>query len=258
MVETAKSRIIKADSKECYRVKWLDQTEDHFPAKWFRNGPRLNSRPHDFVGMDRSLPAYCDIIVEPGFGDLKSITFDYSTKPNRLRNKDAGCSLGKAHFVFSVEEGWLRIFYRAWTWMPSERLQIDFDDIGYMEDYDLLLGGAEGKEKIAQHKIRERKSKFRKMRIEQELGDKGKLCCQVCDFDFAARYKEEIGIHFAEVHHLRPIALGERFTNVINDLAILCSNCHRMIHRAITLEGNPEISINTFRRKYLAVSACTT
>jgi 5-methylcytosine-specific restriction enzyme A len=60
--------------------------------------------------------------------------------------------------------------------------------------------------------------------------------CQACELDFAERYGE-IGKGFIEAHHLRPIATLEEGVPVKYDLAadfsVLCSNCHRMIHRFI-------------------------
>jgi 5-methylcytosine-specific restriction enzyme A len=45
----------------------------------------------------------------------------------------------------------------------------------------------------------------------------------------------EIGRGFIEAHHLRPIATLEEGVpveyDVAADFAVLCSNCHRMIHR---------------------------
>lgn len=58
--------------------------------------------------------------------------------------------------------------------------------------------------------------------------------CQACDLDFEERYGE-IGKDFIEAHHLRPIATLEEGIlvkyDVDADFAVLCSNCHRMIHR---------------------------
>jgi 5-methylcytosine-specific restriction protein A len=68
------------------------------------------------------------------------------------------------------------------------------------------------------------------------LNKTGALACEVCAFDFAARYRE-VGEGFAEVHHLRPLHLGETVTR-LEDLAILCANCHRIAHR---MDGWPTI-----------------
>jgi 5-methylcytosine-specific restriction enzyme A len=58
--------------------------------------------------------------------------------------------------------------------------------------------------------------------------------CQACDLQFDERYGE-VGKGFIEAHHLRPISSLEEGTavsyDVAADFAVLCSNCHRMIHR---------------------------
>jgi 5-methylcytosine-specific restriction protein A len=58
--------------------------------------------------------------------------------------------------------------------------------------------------------------------------------CQACDLDFGERYGK-IGKGFIEAHHLRPIGTLEEGIavkyDVAVDFAVLCSNCHRMIHR---------------------------
>jgi 5-methylcytosine-specific restriction protein A len=56
--------------------------------------------------------------------------------------------------------------------------------------------------------------------------------CQVCDFSFAEFYGSQ-GEGFVEIHHLRPVAAyeGEVMVDPAHDMAALCSNCHRMIHR---------------------------
>jgi 5-methylcytosine-specific restriction protein A len=58
--------------------------------------------------------------------------------------------------------------------------------------------------------------------------------CQACELDFGERYGK-IGQGFIEAHHLRPIATLEEGVqvkyDVASDFAVLCANCHRMIHR---------------------------
>lgn len=61
--------------------------------------------------------------------------------------------------------------------------------------------------------------------------------CQGCGFDFGAKYGP-LGAGFIEVHHKNPVSSmdGETVVNAETDLAVLCSNCHRMVHRR---KGNP-------------------
>lgn len=58
--------------------------------------------------------------------------------------------------------------------------------------------------------------------------------CQCCGFDFEQAYGE-LGVGFIEVHHLQPLASfepGARVVyDIVQDFAVLCANCHRMIHR---------------------------
>jgi 5-methylcytosine-specific restriction enzyme A len=64
------------------------------------------------------------------------------------------------------------------------------------------------------------------------LKAKGDLACEVCDFDFSARYGER-GDGFIECHHTKPLADGSPGEKTkLSDLALVCANCHRMIHRA--------------------------
>lgn len=56
--------------------------------------------------------------------------------------------------------------------------------------------------------------------------------CEICDFDFLAAYGE-IGRGYIEAHHKVPVALLELGAKTrIEDLASVCSNCHRMLHRS--------------------------
>jgi 5-methylcytosine-specific restriction protein A len=60
----------------------------------------------------------------------------------------------------------------------------------------------------------------------------GKLTCEACDFDFAGIYGNH-GSGFIECHHTKPVAtLTEGQKTHIDDLALVCANCHRMIHRS--------------------------
>jgi 5-methylcytosine-specific restriction protein A len=58
--------------------------------------------------------------------------------------------------------------------------------------------------------------------------------CQACDVDLAELYGP-IGQGYIEAHHLRPISTLEEGVlvryDVATDFAVLCPNCHRMIHR---------------------------
>jgi 5-methylcytosine-specific restriction enzyme A len=62
----------------------------------------------------------------------------------------------------------------------------------------------------------------------------GKLACEVCGFDFAKFYGD-IGEGYAECHHILPLSSTDTTRRTkLADLAIVCANCHRILHRSRT------------------------
>jgi 5-methylcytosine-specific restriction protein A len=91
----------------------------------------------------------------------------------------------------------------------------------------------EGEQRRRMGVHRKREWRLRVAKIHEALiRGSGRLVCEVprCGFDFSAVYGE-LGHGFAHVHHTKP--LGDR-TSASNtklaDLAIVCANCHAMIH----------------------------
>lgn len=89
----------------------------------------------------------------------------------------------------------------------------------------------EGALLFRQHKFRERNRDVVRRKKEQALRRDGVLRCETCDFVFALVYGE-LGANYIECHHVTPLAElkpGQRTR--LEDLALLCANCHRMIHQ---------------------------
>lgn len=100
---------------------------------------------------------------------------------------------------------------------------------------DPEIQGFEGEERRRYILHRRREASLRKKKIDAAVWEnKGALRCEVprCGFDFAATYGA-IGKEFAHVHHLKPLSDAPTEGRVVklNDLAIVCANCHAMIHR---------------------------
>ncbi len=105
----------------------------------------------------------------------------------------------------------------------------DLDEVAYGE-----LVALEGKPTLAMRLHRSREERLRKAKIREamETGN-GRLCCEVpgCAFDFLEVYGE-VGHGFAHVHHLKGLADGTHPVRTkLSDLAVVCANCHAMIHR---------------------------
>lgn len=81
------------------------------------------------------------------------------------------------------------------------------------------------------HKVRERDKKIVEAKKKKVLKETGALKCEACGFDFEEKYGE-LGKGFIECHHLVPLAEFEVNKETrLEDLALLCANCHRMVHR---------------------------
>jgi len=99
---------------------------------------------------------------------------------------------------------------------------------------DVELEGFEGESKPAFVLHRRREQKLRRRKIEIAMAaNKGRLVCEVpnCGFDFVERYGQ-LGQGYAQVHHKIPIssAPAKGMKVALGDLAIVCANCHVMIH----------------------------
>lgn len=80
------------------------------------------------------------------------------------------------------------------------------------------------------HRTRERNPRLVRAKKQSELERAGRLSCEACGFCFAAVYGE-IGAGFIECHHRQPLSeLRQRQRTTLDELALLCANCHRMIH----------------------------
>ncbi|WP_270566061.1 HNH endonuclease [Clostridium beijerinckii] len=99
-----------------------------------------------------------------------------------------------------------------------------------IQDLD-IIEGLEGKEQLKLHIKKERNPRFMKKCKELfALKDKY-LHCEICNFSFYEKYGD-IGLNFIEGHHKYPISELKSETKVKStDILMVCSNCHRMMHR---------------------------
>jgi len=71
------------------------------------------------------------------------------------------------------------------------------------------------------------------------------LTCKVCGFNFEKVYGKR-GKNYIEAHHIIPISSLDTETEVDykSEMTVLCSNCHRMIHR----EKNNPLSVEGLKK----------
>ncbi|MCG3132813.1 MAG: hypothetical protein FLDDKLPJ_03679 [Phycisphaerae bacterium] len=97
------------------------------------------------------------------------------------------------------------------------------------------------------HRVRERAPGFRSRIIERARKRDGVIRCECCSlvskFDGAAAYV------IFEVHHLVPLCNAATSVTRLQDLALLCANCHRLIH-AVMRERASHCTLDEFRAWY--------
>jgi hypothetical protein len=99
-----------------------------------------------------------------------------------------------------------------------------FDE--YEED-----GFSEGREIYKLHKSKERSLALVKLVKASGLKMDPYLRCEICGFSFKEKYGY-MGDGYIEAHHMYPISeLSEETVTRVEDMILVCSNCHRMLHR---------------------------
>lgn len=120
---------------------------------------------------------------------------------------------------------------RLFSVAEAIRESIETGEITGLFDVDeSFIEAPEGRVLTKMHLSRERNAALVVKRKALALKAKGALTCDACDFDFAKYYPSR-GDGFIEAHHLKPLhTLVPGAKTRLEDLALLCANCHRMIH----------------------------
>ena len=127
------------------------------------------------------------------------------------------------------------------AYFPHDKSEELRDYIDYINGYvGIIASPASGKEKeyiegMTKHALLEFKTRNHQVvqaaKAAHKQKNNGRLPCQVCDFDFAQIYGE-IGEDFIEAHHNMHHAKQGKKKIKISDLSLVCSNCHKMLHKA--------------------------
>ncbi|MFI5913747.1 HNH endonuclease [Dactylosporangium sp. NPDC051541] len=129
---------------------------------------------------------------------------DFLTRPNEMRALAA-----------SIRQALL-----DWSEDAADISELDVDDDGVEEGGVLLK----------EHLRRERSPKLKAKKLEDARKRGAALACEACGFDFYATYGDR-GRDYIECHHRTPLGVTGKTRTRLVDLALICSNCHRIIHR---------------------------
>lgn len=217
---------------------------DVLPTEWFATPGQYRGSTHDVRGpRGGKYKAQCDVVVRRMSADL-----DY--RRYKRFNRSQGMLLGiqRLQFQDSTRKAVTQVLWQGDGkngFEPcSTTISIEHDPgaAGAVEDLDLT--GIEGRQHLVEHLDRERRPELVKAKKDAAMRATGKLACEVCGFDFPSRYGP-LGDGYCEVHHRVGLGVGGEKKVGLRDLAIICSNCHRMIHRT----GNPMLSVEEFSKR---------
>lgn len=198
----------------------LNRLPIHAPelrAKEFRNPAGVSMKLGNFLAVD---PAYDGTGLSRG---------------SRLEREIWDEFAGDRYRIHSLAEA-IRANYKAAE--PLEPYTADEE-----EEF------AEGRILTRIHKERERSASAVKRKKERVQAETGRLACEACGFDFHEVYGP-LGHGFAECHHTVPVSELEKGQRTrLSELAIVCANCHRMLHRSRPLMSVPDLREILHRRQ---------
>jgi putative restriction endonuclease len=156
-------------------------------------------------------------LTDTGKASVRACIENHSSDSDNFKSQDIFYSVyGKGKGVWGLRD------YQQ----PLDKISIT--QTQFKENYTAF----EGRKQARTHIQRERNPYLVKLAKSNfaDLHD-GKLFCEICGFNFENEYGE-VGSGFIEAHHRKPVSeMRENERTNVNDIMLLCSNCHRMIHR---------------------------
>lgn len=115
-----------------------------------------------------------------------------------------------------------------------------------IDNSDTQILVSEGKLRLVTHFARERVwaivKRKKEIAIQNDL-----LFCEVCSFSFI----DTFGIDFIECHHKTPLSESGITVTTLDDLVLVCANCHRMLHKKF--DGN-FLTIKELKQRFFTMN----
>lgn len=191
---------------------------------------RVDEKVEELSALLRSLPHYGPTSRMPSFRNLDSVRF----KLQNLRQVATGKGLGNVSETdrqiwkeFSARPEAVHSLAKAIR--TGATALSEFKDVSGVEEEEF----PEGRVLTRLHMVRERDRRLRS-RLLQSRRAIGVLTCDMCACISSTKELDFEEAMF-EIHHLIPLAAAAERTTRLQDLALLCANCHRLMHRAILI-----------------------
>lgn len=121
-------------------------------------------------------------------------------------------------------------------WRHKAISYIEGTSVSGLGDEDVT--SIEGDIKVRTHNVYERDpGLIKKAKEKFKSQHNGNLYCEICKFDFKTEYGK-LGDKFIEAHHITPLHFFQKPQKTsIEDLMMVCRNCHFMLHKMIKEKG---------------------
>jgi predicted HNH restriction endonuclease len=112
----------------------------------------------------------------------------------------------------------------------------------YKRESDVFdVGAIEGGVYLRRHRMRERSRHIVRKKLEHFRSLHGALHCEVCALPEFGSYPQDLAASVFEVHHLVPLSGSDVLRRTtLEELAVVCANCHRAIHATPDIQHNME------------------
>ncbi len=208
---------------------------------------RAMLRTH-FIAPDHTITMK-QLAKRVGYSNFNAAVLQYGKLGERLcleldftpPDMKAGGSHAPAYWTYVLADAPSERSSDEWQWKMRPQVVQALNDLGWftdartkqpleeVEDED-ERDFPEGRVVYRQHRQRERNTALVK-EAKARARRAGKLRCVICDFDFFREYGD-VGEGFIECHHAVPLSsYAKNHKTRVEDLALICSNCHRMLHR---------------------------
>lgn len=106
----------------------------------------------------------------------------------------------------------------------------------------------EGDRNFILHQQIERDKKLREAKIRDFIERHGSMFCEICGFNFSKTYPF-LANDIIQVHHQTPLGLLEESSRTtLNDLMLICANCHFAVHQGDAVD-NVIAALDIFGRR---------
>lgn len=152
--------------------------------------------------------------------------------------------LAKENFI-EIDKEFFPPQILASKYYNAQEIERVADSFGEVREPDFLynienvfnpdLAFSEGEIKISQHKKRERN-----VDLVRYVKEKKVWVCEICEIDF----KKSYGVKYIEAHHKTPLSSNtETRDTKTGDIALLCPNCHKAVHKHMLLAPEAEYEV---------------